>query len=49
MYNPEVIGKLLGLFLVFYNYCLARQDTTTSAMRLGFAHRKVTVEDIIYF
>ena len=47
-YNPEVIVKLLGIFRVFYNYCLARKDRTTPAMRLGLAHGKVTLEDIIY-
>lgn len=48
-YNPEVIVKLLGIFRVFYNYCLAGKDRTTPAMRLGLAHGKVTLEDIIYF
>ena len=48
-YNPEVVVKLLGIFRVFYNYCLARKDRTTPAMRLGLAHGKVTLEDIIYF
>lgn len=48
-YNPEVIVKLLGIFRVFYNYCLAGKDRTTPAMRLGLAQGKVTLEDIIYF
>ena len=46
---PEVIVKLLGIFRVFYNYCRARKGATKPAMRLGLAHGKVTVEDIIYF
>ena len=48
-YNPEAVLKLLAIFRVFYNYCLARNDRTTPAMRLGLAHGKVTPEDIIYF
>jgi len=48
-YNPEVIVKLLAIFRVFYNYCLARKDGTTAAMRLGVAHSKAALEDIIHF
>lgn len=48
-YNPATIVKLLGIFQVFYNYCLAGKDRKTSAMRLGLAKGKVGLEDIIYF
>lgn len=48
-YNPETIVKLLGIFRVFYNYCLVGQDKQTPAMRLGLAKGKVSLEDIIYF
>ncbi len=48
-YNPETIVKMLGIFRVFYNYCLAGQDKKTPAMRLGLAKGKVSLEDIIYF
>lgn len=48
-YNPDTIVKMLGLFRVFYNYCLAGQDGKTPAMRLGLAKGKVSLEDIIYF
>lgn len=48
-YNPEIIVKMLGIFRVFYNYCLAGQDKKTPAMRLGLAKGKVSLEDIIYF
>lgn len=48
-YNPESIVKLLGIFRVFYNYCLAGQDKKSPAMRLGLAKGKVALEDIIYF
>lgn len=48
-YNPETIVKMLGIFRVFYNYCLAGQDKKTPAMRLGLAKGKISLEDIIYF
>ncbi len=48
-YNPAMIVKMLGIFRVFYNYCLAGQDGKTPAMRLGLAKGKVALEDIIYF
>lgn len=48
-YNPETIVKMLGIFRVFYNYCLAGQDGKTPAMRLGLAKGKISLEDIIYF
>ena len=48
-YNPAMIVKMLGIFRVFYNYCLAGQDGKTPAMRLGVAKGKVALEDIIYF
>lgn len=40
---------MLGIFRVFYNYCLAGQDKKTPAMRFGLAKGKVSLEDIIYF
>lgn len=48
-YNPGTIVKLLGIFRVFYNYCLVGEDGGTPAMRLGLAKGKVSLEDIIYF
>jgi len=48
-YNPETIVKMLGIFRVFYNYCLAGQSKKTPAMRLGLAKGSVSLEDIIYF
>lgn len=47
-YNPEVIVKLLTIFRVFYNYCLAGTGGSTPATRLGLARGKVSLEDIIY-
>jgi hypothetical protein len=40
---------MLGIFRVFYNYCLVGQDGKTPAMHLGLAKGKVSMEDIIYF
>jgi len=48
-YNPAVVIKLLDIFRVYFNYCLAGEDKQTPAMRLGLAKGKVTEEDIIYF
>lgn len=48
-YNPETIVKMLGIFRVFYNYCLAGKEGKTPAVRLGLAKGKVSLEDIIYF
>ncbi len=47
-YKPENIVKLLDVFRVFYNYCLAGKDGMTPAMRLGLAKGVVALEDIIY-
>ncbi|GAV21075.1 hypothetical protein MMIC_P2054 [Mariprofundus micogutta] len=48
-YNPESIIKLLDIFRVYYNYCLAGKDKQTPAMRIGLAKGVVPLEDIIYF
>jgi len=48
-YNPESIIKLLDIFRVYYNYCLAGKDKQTPAMRLGLAKGVVPLEDIIYY
>lgn len=48
-YNPESIVKMLGIFRVFYNYCLAGKDGQTPAMRVGLAKGRIPLEDVIYF
>jgi transposase-like protein len=48
-YNPAVIVKLLDIFRVYYNYCLAGKDKQTPAMRIGLAKGVVPLEDIIYY
>ena len=47
-YRPVMIGKVLDIFRVFYNYVEAGKDGQTPAMRLGLAKGKVDVEDVIY-
>lgn len=47
-YNPEMIVKLLDIFRVYYNYCLAGKDDGTPSMRLGISKGISSVEDIIY-
>lgn len=47
-YNPEIVNKVLQIFRVYYNYCLAPQGKkTTPAQRIGLAKGKVRVRDII--
>lgn len=48
-YQPENIQKMLEIFRVYYNYCLAGKDKMTPAMRLGLAEAIVAPEDILYF
>ena len=48
-YKPVMIGKLLDVFRVFYNFVEIGKDMKTPALRLGLAKGKITVEDIIYY
>ncbi len=48
-YNPEVVGKMLSIFRVFYNYSLAGEDKKTSAMRLGLAVRAFDIDEFLSF
>lgn len=48
-YNPEVVVKLLMIFRVFYNYCLAGEDGESPAQRLGLAQAPIKIEDLLYF
>lgn len=47
-YRPENIEKVLDVFRVFYNYCLAGRDGKTPAMRLGLVLRVMEPQDVIY-
>jgi transposase-like protein len=46
-YNPAMVGKLLDIFRVFYNYVEVGEDKKTPAMRLGLAEDKTEILDII--
>lgn len=48
-YLPENIEKVLAIFRVYYNYCLAGKDGLTPAMRLGLAKAVVDPHEIIYY
>lgn len=48
-YRPENIVKMLEIFRVYYNYCLAGIDKQTPAMRLGLANGVIDPQDVIYF
>lgn len=48
-YKPVMVGKLLEIFRVFYNYIETGRDKLTPAMRLGLAKGKIPVEKIIYY
>jgi hypothetical protein len=48
-YKPVMVGKLLDIFRVFYNFVEVGRDKQTPAMRLGLAKGKITVENIIYY
>jgi hypothetical protein len=44
-----MVGKLLDIFRVFYNFVEVGRNKQTPAMRLGLVKRKITVENIIYY
>ena len=46
-YNPAMVGKLLDIFRVYYNFVEVGKDKKTPAMRLGLAEGIVTVTDIL--
>ncbi len=48
-YTPVMVGKLLDIFRVFYNFVEVGRNKQTPAIRLGLAKGKITVENIIYY
>jgi len=48
-YKPIMVGKLLDIFRVFYNFVEVGKNKQTPAMRLGLAKGKITIENIIYY
>lgn len=45
-YNPAMVGKLLDIFRVFYNYIEVGKDKSTPAMRLGLTSAPTQLNDI---
>ncbi|MDA8415005.1 MAG: hypothetical protein M0023_14600 [Desulfobacteraceae bacterium] len=46
-YNPEIVGKVLDIFRVFYNFVEIGDDKKTPAMRLGLSEKVITVTEIL--
>ena len=46
-YNPAIVGKMLDIFRVFYNYVEAGDDKMTPAMRLGLVADIVSHDNIL--
>jgi len=46
-YNPAMVGKVLDIFRVFYNYVEVGDDKQTPAMRLGLTTAPVAINDIV--
>ena len=48
-YNPEIIGKMLDILRVFYNYVEPGDDKKTPAMRLGLTNAITTHAEILSY
>ena len=46
-YNPAMVGKVLDIFRVFYNYAEVGDDKKTPAVRLGLSTRIYNCDDIL--
>jgi transposase-like protein len=46
-YNPAMVGKVLDIFRVFYNFVEVGDDKHTPAMRLGLTTAPVSINDIV--
>ena len=46
-YNPAMVGKVLDIFRVFYNYAEAGDDKMTPVIRLGLCTKKYNCSDIL--
>jgi K+-sensing histidine kinase KdpD len=45
--NPAIVGKVLDIFRVFYNFVETGDDKKTPAMRLGLTKKPVFYNDIL--
>ena len=48
-YKLAMVGTLLDIFRVFYNFVEVGRNKQTPAMRMGLAKGKITIENIIYY
>jgi transposase-like protein len=46
-YNPAIVGKMLDIFRVFYNYVEVGEDKKTPAMRLGLSEGCVKLSEVL--
>jgi transposase-like protein len=46
-YNPGLVGKILDIFRVFYNYVEVGDDKKTPAMRLGLTEKPVLLNEVL--
>lgn len=46
-YNPAMVGKVLDIFRIFYNFVEVGKDKKTPAMRLGLSEGYVTAREIL--
>jgi transposase-like protein len=46
-YNPAMVGKVLDIFRVFYNFVEVGKDKKTPAMRLGLSEKAITVNEVL--
>ena len=46
-YNPAMVGKLLDIFRVFYNYVEAGDDKKTPAVRIGLVEKPASLNEIL--
>jgi hypothetical protein len=46
-YNPAMVGKVLDIFRVFYNFVEVGKDKKTPAMRLGLSEGYVTAREVL--
>jgi hypothetical protein len=48
-YKPVMVGKLLEILRVFYNFVEAARHNQIPGMRWGLAKSRIIVKDIIYY
>jgi hypothetical protein len=46
-YNPAIVGKVLDIFRIFYNYIELGDDKQTPAVRLGLSKKPKTISEVL--